>query len=127
MFKTSETQSSDMIYNGKITLEGSYRSILWLDQLDLKHELYLLLQSSSWYDDDPNPPYVYVYNSNNLVYKTKLKVEDYSVATDDGNVIYSAIPYFVFANSNGNELYVITKADGSGMVREWAIQTIDLR
>ena len=127
VFKTSETQSSDMIYNGKITLEGSYRSILWLDQLDLKHELYLVLRSSSWYNDDPNPPYVYVYNSNNLVYKTKLKVEDYSVATDDGNVIYSAIPYFVFAHSNGNELYVITKADGSGMVREWAIQTIDLR
>ena len=34
--------------------------------------------------------------------------------------------YFVFANSNGTELYVITKANGSGMVHEWAIQTIDM-
>lgn len=125
VFKTSELQSMDMIYNGSISLEGSYRSILWLDQLDLKRELYLVMRGS-WYDDDPNPPYVYVYNSGNLTYKTKIRVEDFSVATSDGNMVYAASPYFVFANSNGKELYVITKANGSGMVHEWAIQTIDM-
>jgi hypothetical protein len=31
----------------------------------------------------------------------------------------------VFANSNGEELYVITKANGSGLLHEWAIQTIE--
>jgi hypothetical protein len=41
-------------------------------------------------------------------------------------MVYAASPYFVFANSNGKELYVITKANGSGMVHEWAIQTIDM-
>ena len=124
VFKTSETQSMDMIYNGKITLEGN-RNILWLDQLNLKRELYLVAKGN-WYDDDPNPAYVYVYNSDNLTYKTKIRIEDFSVATGDDYVIYAASPYFVFSNSNGAELYVITKAVGSGMVHEWAIQTIDM-
>ena len=114
-----------MIYNGSLTLEGNYRNILWLDQLDLKNEIYLVLRGG-WYDEDPNPPYVYIYNSDNLTYKTKIRIEDYSVAAEGNNTIYTASPYFVFANSNGAQLYVITKANGSGMVHEWAIQTIDI-
>lgn len=125
VFKTSELQSMDMIYNGSLTLEGNYRNILWLDQLDLKNEIYLVLRGG-WYDEDPNPPYVYIYNSDNLTYKTKIRIEDYSVAAEGNNTIYTASPYFVFANSNGAQLYVITKANGSGMVHEWAIQTIDI-
>ena len=126
VFKTSDTQSMDMIYNGSLPLDGSYRSIAWLDQLDLKREIYLVTKSNWYDDDDPNPPYVYVYNSDNLTYKTKLRLEDYSVAGDNSNTVYDAIPYFVFAHSNGTKVYVITKANGSGMVHEWAIQTIDL-
>ena len=126
VFKTSEMHGMDMIYNGKITLEGSYRTIVWLDQLDLKRELYVVTQSNGWYNEDPNPPYVYVYNYDNLTYKTKMSIEDFSVATDNDYVVYAASPYFVFANSNGAELYVITKAVGSGVLHEWAIQTIDL-
>ena len=125
VFKTSDIQSLDMTYNGSLSFEGGYGSILWLDQLDLKSELYLVLQGS-WYDDEPNPPYVYVYNSDNLLYKTKFKVEDYTIGTDGNNTLYTASPYFVFVNSNGEELYVITKANGSGLIHEWAIQTIDM-
>ena len=125
VFKTSDIQGMDMTYNGSLSFEGGYGSILWLDQLDLKSELYLVLRGS-WYEGDPNPPYVYVYNSDNLLYKTKYKVEDYSVGTDDNHVLYTASPYFVFVNSNGEELYVITKANGSGLLHEWAVQTIDM-
>lgn len=125
VFKTSETQDMDMIYNGSLSLEGDYRIILWLDQLDLRRELYFVMRGS-WYVDDPNPPYVYVYNSDNLTFKNKVRIEDFSVATGDGYSVYTASPYFVFANSNGAELYVITKANGSGMLHEWAIQTIDM-
>lgn len=125
VFKTSETQSMDMIYNGKITFEENYRSILWLDQLDLRRELYLVI-TGNWYYDDPNVPYVYVYNSDNLTYKNKMRVEDFPVATDNSYAVYSASPYFVFANSNGAELYVITKAIGSGLSHEWAIETMEI-
>ena len=125
VFKTSETQSSDMIYNGKITFENNSGSISWLDQLDLKHELYFVMKAyNSWYDEVYNP-YVYVYNSDNLVFKTKIRLEDFSVANGDVYDIYAANPHFVFAHSNGEQLYVITKATGTGLLHEWAIQTID--
>ena len=125
VFKTSETQSMDMIYNGTIPLDGDYRSIAWLDQLDLKREIYLVRQVAGW-SNEPGPPFVDIYDSDNLTHKTKIGLEGYAVANGDGYTIYAANPYFVFANSNGAELYVITKANGSGMVHEWAIQTIDM-
>lgn len=126
VFKTSEIQGQDMIYNGSITFEDNYNSIAWLDQLDLKKELYLVLKTgSSWYNET-NPSYVYVYNSDNLIYKTKRRLEDYTVVNGDETMFYEAKPYFVFSHSNGEQLYVITKAVGSGLLHEWAIQFIDL-
>ena len=128
VFTTSEQQSMDMIYNGRLTLEGNNRIILWIDQLNIKNELYLVMENSNWYDDEITyPPYVYVYNSDNLNYKTKIRIEDFFVGTEDSHTVYVANPYFVFANSNGEELYVIIKAEGSGLLHEWAIQTIDRR
>lgn len=124
VFKTSEIQSLDMIYNGTITLEGNYRTVAWLDQLDLKKELYLVLQEDSWFNE-PIIPYVYVYNSDNLTYITKRRLEDYSVVNGEEIVFYEAKPYFVFARSNGTQLYVITKAVGSGLAHEWAVQIVD--
>ncbi len=125
VFKTSETQSMDMIYNGTIPLDGDYRSIAWLDQLDLKREIYLVRQVAGW-SNEPGPPFVDIYDSDNLTHKIKIGLEKYAVANGVDYTIYAACPYFVFANSNGTELYVITKANGSGMVHEWAIQTIDM-
>lgn len=124
VFKTSETQSMDMIYNGTIPLDGDYRSIAWLDQLDLKREIYLVRQVAGW-SNEPGPPFVDIYDSDNLVFKTKIRLEDFSVANGDVYDIYTANPHFVFAHSNGEQLYVITKANGSGLLHEWAIQTID--
>ena len=129
VLKTNEVQSTDMVGVGEITLEGPIKRIQWLDQLDLKNEFYLVIQKSnySWnYDPKPNPPYVYVYNSDDLTYKTKIKLESFTMATEYGYIDYAAEPYFVFANSNGEELYVITKATGSEMTQKWAIQTIYL-
>ena len=114
-----------MIYNGKITFESNSGSISWLDQLDLKHELYFVIKAyNNWYDEVSNP-YVYVYNSDNLVFKTKIRLEDFSVNNGEAYDIYAANPHFVFAHSNGEQLYVITKGTGTGLLHEWAIQTID--
>ncbi len=37
---------------------------------------------------------------------------------------YDAIPYFVFCNSDGNKIVVITKANNSGLEYEWSIEKI---
>ena len=126
VFKTSETQSMDMIYDGTIPLEGNYKNIIWLDQLDLKRELFVVQKNSyTWNNEGPNLPYVFVYNSDNLNFITKTRLEDYIVVNGEDVVYYDASPYFVFARSNGEQLYVITKAVGSGLLHEWAIQIID--
>ena len=125
VFRTSEISSQDMVYNGAITLEDNHNSIAWLDQLDSKKEIYLVLRNNYWYDET-TPPYVYVYNSDNLTYITKRRLEDYIVVDGDRLTVYDACPYFVFAHSNGTQLFVITKAVGSGLLHEWAIQVFEL-
>lgn len=129
VFKTSETKEQDMLYNGAIQLESnstySYSRIIWLDHSEINKNLYIL-SSGDDYWDDANKPYVYVYNSDNLTFKSKIELEKYLVSDNlGGGNFYSAEPYFVFSKSNGEEIYVITKAVGSGLVNEWAIQTIN--
>lgn len=125
VLKTSENSNQDMIYNGTIALEGNYKFIVWLDQLDLKKELYLIIRSNYWYDETIQP-YVYVYNSDNLTFTTKMRMEDYFVVNGEDIGYYEAKPYFVFAHSNGAQLFVITKAVGSGLLHEWAMQVVSL-
>ena len=126
VFKTSEMQSMDMVYNGTIPLDGDYyRSIAWLDQLDLTSEIYLVRNVAGW-SNEPGPPFVDIFDSDNLTHKARIGLEEYAVANGTDYTLYEATPHFVFAHSNGEKLYVITKANGSGMVHEWAIQTINL-
>ena len=130
VFKTSVIKEQDMLYNGKITLESNssfnYGRIIWLDHLETKKNLYLL-SSADDYWDDANKPYVYIYNSDNLTFKNKIELEEYLVSDNfGGGDFYPAEPYFVFSKSNGDEIYAITKAVGSGLVNEWAIQTINI-
>ncbi|WP_321515877.1 BACON domain-containing protein [Marinifilum fragile] len=129
VFKTSETKEQDMLYNGAIQLESnssySYSGIIWLDHIEAKKNLYIL-SSGDDYWDDANKPYVYVYNSDNLTFKSKIELEKYLVSDNSGGGnFYSAEPYFVFSKSTGEEIYVITKAVGSGLANEWAIQIIN--
>lgn len=126
VLKTSEIQSQDMIYNGKINSD-SYSNIEWLDHSNIKSNLYVIGSNGySWIS--PNRlPYIYIYNSTNLSYKSKLDLEKFLVPDNNGGgSFYDAIPYFSFSNSSGNSLFVMTKADGSGLANEWAIQKITI-
>ena len=129
VLQTSNLQGSDMVKVGDITLEGNYTRIKWLDQLDLKKEFYLVLQNEVyWYGDaGTTPPYVYVYDSDDLSYKTKIKLEDYWLNFEGyGYQSFVSEPYFVFVNPEGTQLYVITKSTYQDLPEAWAIQTIIL-
>ena len=122
VLKTSDMQSQDMLYNGSITLENTYARIMSLDHSSAKNNLYLISSGDdSW--NSQNKPYIYVYNALNLVYKSKYELEKYLVPDyNGGGTFYDAEPYYVFCNSSGDNLIVLTKAYGSGLVNEWAIQ-----
>jgi hypothetical protein len=123
VLKTSETKSLDMVYNGKINTD-SYSNIEWLDHSATKNNLYIILtDGDNW--SLKKSPFIYVYDAMNLSFKSKLELEKYIVPDNiGGGVFYNAEPYFVFSNAAGNSLFVITKASGSGLANEWAIQKI---
>jgi hypothetical protein len=123
VLKTSEIQSLDMVYNGKINPEkGLY--IEWLDHSSIKNNLFLIFSSGDFWSQVKSP-YIYTYNASNLSFKNKLELEKYFVSDNKGGgIYYEAEPYFVFSNSTGNNLFVITKAFDSGLANEWAIQKI---
>lgn len=125
VYKTSEIQESDMLYNGKINIPDYNNPYCpWIDHLEINKEFYIIIRPKY---NEPKAPFIYVVNSDNLIFKRTISLEKYQVTDYQGLVIfYEAEPYFVFANSNGKELYVLTKAIGSGLVHEWAIQTFDI-
>lgn len=130
VFKTSELQSQDMMYNGKILFDGNTydsHNIKWLDHSGNKNNLYVIFSGGGW-DNEPNLPYIYVYNATNLVFKSKTELEKYLVPDGiGGGTLYDAEPYFAFCNTVGDKVFVLTKAVGSGLLHEWAIQEINIQ
>lgn len=133
VFKTSETKGQDMLYNGSIKLDGDNSSsyyysnfITWLDHSEAKKSLFLISSSGSYWEKVINP-FIYIYNSDNLIFRKKIELEKYLVKGEAGKgAVYAAEPYFVFSNSENSEIYAVTKAAGSGLLNDWAIQTISV-
>lgn len=125
VLKTSEVQSIDMIYNGKINTDSN-ANIEWLDHSSIKNNLYVILTNGDVWTNKKSP-FIYIYNSTNLSFKNKIELEKYPVpSSTSGTTFYDAEPFFVFSNSVGNNIIVITKAMGSGLVNEWGIQKISV-
>jgi hypothetical protein len=125
VLKTSETKSQDMLYNGKINTDSN-ASIEWLDHSSNKSNLYILLSAGDQWTKKKSP-FIYVYNASNLNYKTKIELEKFPVPNNNGGgKFYDAEPYFAFSTSTGNRLYVLTKATGAGLDKEWAMQQINI-
>ncbi|KIC03949.1 hypothetical protein OA88_00425 [Flavobacterium sp. JRM] len=124
VLKTSEIQSLDMVYNGKINPEkGSY--IQWLDYSSKKNNLYLIFSDGNFWSQIKSP-YIYTYNASNLTFINKLELEKYHIASDkEGGTFYDAEPFFVFSNSNGTGLVVITKAIEPNLSNEWGAQKVN--
>ena len=129
VFTTSELKEQDMRYNGTIVFSDDpsswYSYIQWLDHSAKMGNLYMLMAEGYWWDDYAAKPFVYIHNAANLVFKSKIPLEKYYVGNNQtGMTEYEPMPYFVFSNSAGDEVVVVTKAQGSGLEKEWAIEKI---
>lgn len=121
VLKTSEIKNQDMIYNGKINTDSNV-NIEWLDYSSDKNNLYVILNTGDVWTLTRSS-YIYIYDSTNLTFKNKFETERYQVQNNTGGATYyDAEPYYVFSNSTGNNVFILTKAKGSGLVNEWAIQ-----
>jgi hypothetical protein len=125
VLKTSELNNLDAIYNGKIPSDNNYK-IDWLDHSSSKGKLYVIFSNGDrWNPIKSNS--IYVFNDADLSYLNKFDLEKYFNQTKNNVESYDAVPYFVFSNSTGNSLFVLTKALDSGLVNEWAIQKISIK
>lgn len=126
VLKTSEIDNLDMNYNGTIASDAD-SNIEWLDHSSIKNNLYLIISDGKYWSSVKSRHYIYTYNASNLSFKNKLELEKYFVSDNKGGgIYYEAEPYFVFSNSAGNSLLVITKAINSSLTNEWAIQKISI-
>lgn len=125
VYKTSELQERDMLYNGRINIPDiTYPYCPWIDHSEINQEFYVIVRPDY---DEPKSPFIYVINANNLIFKRVISLEKYQVTDYQNNTtLYEAEPYFTFANSSGSKIYVLTKAVGSGLVHEWAMQKFDI-
>ncbi|MBK8723275.1 MAG: hypothetical protein IPL95_13700 [Saprospiraceae bacterium] len=121
VLRTSANKDQDMLYNGTIALESNFAHIMNLDYSTVKNNIYIISSDEDTWTNK-RKPFIYIYNSNNLLFKSKIELEKYLVGAN----FYDAEPYFVFSNSSGNSIYVFTKAKGSGLVNEWGLQKIDI-
>jgi hypothetical protein len=126
VLKTSELNSLDGVYNGKISSESDSK-IDWLDHSSSKGKLYVIFSNGDqWNLIKSNN--IYVFNDSDLSYLNKLDLEKYFNQTKKNSAeTYDAVPYFVFSNSTGDRLFVVTKALDSDLVNEWAIQKITIK
>ncbi|MFC2087712.1 hypothetical protein ACFLSA_06095, partial [Bacteroidota bacterium] len=59
------------------------------------------------------------------IFQKKITLKPYYVANSSGEVEeFKAVPGFVFADSKGNEINVITKVYESPLQYKWSIQTV---
>lgn len=133
VLNTSTTQSSDMIYGGKINLNipqeilgsrsESYFGIDFLDYSDATQNIGLVAKSSYTSSTDKLVNQVYIHDGNNLQHLKSIDLESYLVQTSaNEGVLYDAVAHFCFFNSSGTELIVLTKGEGSGLVNPWGIE-----
>lgn len=124
--RLSEEASQDLIYGGTVgldTINNTYhrnKQVMSLDHSQINNKLYLI-SSGALYENEPNVPYVWVYDATNLSYQKRLpikKSKEY-VSTDTSYIE----PHYVFVNSNGNRIFVITKEVEASEFK-WAIQTL---
>lgn len=123
VLKTSDINSLDLNYNGKIDPNTNV-FIKWLDFSTINNSIYLIPFERE-YSDPKIIPYIFIYDASNLVFRNKLELEKIFIFDNKGEGIdYNSEPYFVFSNSLGNRLYVLTKIVRSEMIDKWAIQKI---
>lgn len=125
VLKTSDVNSLDLTYNGKID-PNTNSFIKWLDFSTIKNSLYVIAFEGD-YSYQKIIPYVFIYDASNLVFMNKLELEKTFISDNKGGgTNYNSEPNFVFSNSSGNRLYILTKAVSPDLINQWAIQKINI-
>lgn len=125
VIRATEDQATDM---HKIGSFGYFYTnvatrIFYVDHSEIKRQIYSIYQLNNGF---PNDPYIYVNSSEDYTMKSYIALEKYMML-NNGNLVtrYETEPYFVFTDSQGDIIYVITKSAAADT--QWALETIPIQ
>lgn len=120
ILRASENSGEDMTYNGSISVTNQIQSLFHSKAAD---RLYVLTYTYTWSSSQGDPE-LFIFNNSYLNYLGKYTLEQFKVNSQ----LYNAEGKFVFANENGSQIYVLTKAQSSsGLQYDWAFEKLDLK
>jgi len=124
IYRTSETKANDMVYSGKIE---SANPIFWADHSAAANKVFVIT-SGTWFGE-PTSSRVDVFNGTYLNYLSSYPLEQFFVPSNQtGGKLVNAEGRFVFANQSGTKIYTIVQAGkDSGLLNDWAIQTLEIQ
>ena len=116
VFRSSPTQSQDMIYNG--ALPGA-SSVQWIDHSTAASRVFCLLTGASD---------VRVYSAGFLTLQGTRALPPFLVPNaTGGGTLHGSSGRFVFANEIGTRVHLLVRAaSGSGLLNDWAVASFDL-
>lgn len=123
VFKTSDSQDEDIYYNGRLE-QSSY--ILSLCHSSQVNRIYAISRTSEWWWMDDMETRLDVYDGIYLNHLGTISIEKFKKPIDgNGFKFFDSLGKFVFINSGGNYIYVISKViSGSGLIYEWSMEKI---
>lgn len=122
VLKLSESQSQDIAYNGAIK---GIQNIVGIAHSSQKSNLYLINQITDYWDSSINS-FIFIYNANNLAFKKQIALERYAVKSGNSGNSYRPTSHFVFTNTEGDKVYVLTDSPESGILHSWAVQELNI-
>lgn len=125
VFRSSTEQTQDMTYNGQLAGASSIR---WVDHSSAANRVFTVSGEGEADPNGPLPPEVRVYDGTYLGLLGTMGLPSFLVPNGQGGgTLYPGYGNFVFTNTAGTRLYVLTRAkSGSGLPNDWAMAAIDM-
>lgn len=124
VFFSTTNQDTDMTYNGSLAGENS---LVTLDHSSVANYIYAIEYAGDYWDGYPSNTVMF-YDAEYLNYEGSTSLPGFLVPGYENQYnYYESEGHFGFFNSTGNRYYVLVKArNGSGLLNDWAVATVEV-
>jgi hypothetical protein len=129
VYQLAASPGTTMKEAGQLEFQISPRNVVWIDPCPTKH---LILTVINYYllpnfDEEPASE-IELNNDQNFLHTGSLAAKNFYKVDATGNLIYyRPITKFAFTNAEGNKAYIISQAaEGSGIMSDWSLQTMEI-
>lgn len=138
VLRTSDNILDDLDFLGEIVLDGSIvfpqdswrNKLVWLDHNGATQRIYLIPETEDYYYENSSTQlkyYIYIDDDSSLQPIGKIGLGDF-IMMDGTGLLFptSSLPKYVFSNSDGSKIHILSKPSASWIGNQWEIQTINV-